>query len=122
MLADPPLTKPKVKHLRVNAKVSRVTYPTWLEVVSGVTPHVPLSRHSQWNKKDVAVHRHNGTDETVFPVTGRVRDRTRKTVQRDPWYTRALGTNTASWVSVDRCYEALFDFSEEYRPLFYSWI
>ena len=55
-----------------------MTYPPWDELAKGIGEYVDLSKPSRWNKKKTLVRRCDDTDEAIFPVVGKVRNRTRK--------------------------------------------
>ena len=72
-----------------------MTFPTWGELVDGVAIYVELSSCSPWNIETTIVRRCDDADEAIFPVIGRVRDRTRKVAESAIVYPGIRNRHTA---------------------------
>ena len=72
------VAKPTLKTIRFHASVNIMAYPTQCELDNDAKKYVPLAMPSEWNVASILVRRCDDTDEAIFPVIGKVRDRKRK--------------------------------------------
>ena len=75
------VAKPTVKTVRFHTSVNIITYPTQCELETDATKYLPLTTQSQWNVASTLVRRCDDTDEAIFPVIGKVRNRKLKVAE-----------------------------------------